>query len=129
MATVAELRAAFPEFTDPVNYPDAMITFWMAVAGKLLNACRFDDMLDHAIMLFTAHHIVIAKREKDAAAGGGNPGAIQGMVASKSVDKVSVAYSSESSTYADAGFWNLTTYGLQYWNLIKMFGAGGIQLH
>jgi hypothetical protein len=129
MATVAQLRAAFPEFADVTAYPSTMLEFWLAVATKMLNAERWDDMLDHGQMLFTAHHVVLQKRDVDGSAGGGSPGAIQGAVASKSVDKVAVSYASESATYQDAGFWNLTTYGLQYWNLVRMFGAGGVQFH
>ena len=127
MATVAEFRAAFPEFTSVTNYPDTQIQFWLNVGAKLLNPDRWYDLLDQGLMLFTAHHLVIARRELLASANG-LPGQVQGPVSSKSVDKVSVSYAADKVTMDDAGFWNLTTYGLQYWNLVRMIGAGGIQL-
>jgi len=128
MATIAQFRAAFPEFASEVNYPDPQIQFWLDVAAKLLNVDRWYDLIDQGYMLFSAHHLVIARCDQLAAYSGGMPGAIQGAVASKSVDKVSVSYQNDTAMYQDAGFWNLTTYGLQYWNLVRMVGAGGIQL-
>jgi hypothetical protein len=128
MVTIAQFRAAFPEFASTANYPDAQVQFWLDVAAKLLNVDRWYDLFDQGAMLFSAHHLVIARRDQLAGSSGGMPGAIQGAVASKSVDKVSVSYQNDSSLYQDAGFWNLTSYGLQYWNLVRMVGAGGIQL-
>lgn len=128
MPTPADFRAAFPEFTDSTVYTDPQVLFWFSVADKLLNAERWYDLIDQGKFLFTAHHLVIALRDQKSAAAGGVAGGIQGAVSSKSVDKVSVAYDNSRAQYDDAGFWNLTTYGLQYWNLVKMVGAGGIQL-
>lgn len=128
MTTVAAFRTSFPEFASTANYPDAQVQFWLDVAAKLLNPDRWYDLIDQGAMLFTAHHLVIQRRDLQGAAAGVIPGEIKGAIASKSVDKVSVSYANGTAMYQDAGFWNLTTYGLQYWNLVRMFGAGGIQL-
>lgn len=122
------MRQIFPEFLDPTIYPDQQIQFWLDVAAKMLNADRWYDLLDNGMYLFTAHHLVIARRDQVAAESGGAVGGIQGAVSSKTVDKVSVSYEANSVLYDDAGFWNGTTYGVQYWNLVRMVGAGGIQL-
>ncbi|ECC3368559.1 TPA: DUF4054 domain-containing protein, partial [Escherichia coli] len=47
---------------------------------------------------------------------------------SKSVDKVSVSYDTSATLNPDAGFWNNTRYGAEFYQLITMFGAGGRQL-
>lgn len=121
-------RQSFPEFTDTVEYPTAQVEFWLSVGGKLLNAERWADMLDYALSLYTAHQLTIAKRNQQAAEVGGAPGTLNGPVASKSVDKVSVSYDTGATTLANAGYWNATGYGVQLYQMILMFGAGGIQL-
>ncbi|ECY4647086.1 DUF4054 domain-containing protein, partial [Escherichia coli] len=45
-----------------------------------------------------------------------------------SVDKVSVSYDTSATLNPDAGFWNNTRYGAEFYQLITMFGAGGRQL-
>jgi len=118
-------RQIFPEF---ITTPDPAIDFWLNLGKKQLNADRWDDLLNEGLALFTAHHLAIAERDRRTADAGGVPGALQGNVTAKSVDKVSVSYDTSSGTYADAGFWNLTNYGVRYWNLMQMVGAGGIQM-
>lgn len=54
-----------------------------------------------------------------AAAIGGGGGANSGVVSSKSVDKVSVSYDSSATMNPDAGFWNNTRYGAEFWQLIR----------
>lgn len=128
LATPALMRQIFPEFIDVGIYPDQQIQFWLGVAENMLDPLRWYNMLEHGAYLFTAHHLTIAQRDKLAGVSGAALGSIQGAIASKTVDKVSVSYSNDIAMYQDAGFWNLTTYGLQYWNLVRMVGAGGIQL-
>jgi hypothetical protein len=50
------------------------------------------------------------------------------VVTSKSVDKVSMGYDSSATLNPDAGFWNNSRYGSEFYQLILMFGAGGRQL-
>ncbi|MDE9590297.1 DUF4054 domain-containing protein, partial [Xenorhabdus bovienii] len=51
-----------------------------------------------------------------------------GVVTSKSVDKVSVGYDTSGIINPDAGFWNNTAYGREFYWWWSMFGAGGRQL-
>lgn len=125
---ISTFRQQFPEFANAATYPDAQVTFWLGLGVKLLNADRWYDLLDQGLALFTAHHLTIQQRDIKAASMGGTPGQAAGVLASKAVDKVSASYDTSAGTYADAGFWNLTSYGVQYWNLLRMVGAGGIQL-
>lgn len=126
--TVSKFRTDLPEFEDALRYTDGLINFWMAAALLRLPADRWDDLLDHGVELFTAHQIALSARAQDAAASGGIPGSGAGVVASKAVDKVSVSYDTGAATLEAGGHWNLTTYGIQFLQLARMVGSGGIQL-
>lgn len=47
---------------------------------------------------------------------------------SKSVDKVSASYDVSGIINPDAGFWNSTAYGREFFWWWSMFGTGGRQL-
>lgn len=126
--TPTTFREHFPEFSSTATYPDAQVQFWITVAEKLLPADRWFDLIDEGVELFTAHHLAIGKRDKDTADVGGTPGTINGPQTSKSVDKVSASFDTGAVTYQGAGFWNGTMYGIRFWRLAMMVGAGGVQL-
>jgi len=124
-ADLATFRADFPEFA---TTPDARVTFWLTLSAKMLNAERWADLLDHGMELFTAHHLAIDNANQRAAAGGGAVGQSSGPVASKAVDKVSVSYDTGAATLEGSGHWNLSSYGTQFYALLRMMGTGGYQL-
>lgn len=124
----ATFRTDFPEFSDVSAYPTGTIEFYLGLGATMLNADRWGDTQPYGIELFTAHHLVVASREQAAAAVGGAPGAITGPQASKSVDKVSVSYDTSAVAYEGAGFWNMSSYGIRFYQLLRLIGAGGIQL-
>lgn len=126
--TVQQFRADFPEFGSSVAYPSSQITFWMNLAYMLLNASRWGSVLDIGAELFIAHNIAIEAKAAAEAAGGGIPGTQVGPMNSKSVDKVSIGYDTGAGIEANAGHWNLTVYGTRFIRLVKMFGAGPIQV-
>lgn len=123
-----QFRQDFPEFADATAFPGPTVDFYLGLGVKLLNADRWAETLDYGLELFTAHHLAIAARDQQAAAVGGVGGEIKGALASKSVDKVSASYNNGAALNPDAGFWNLTSYGLRFWQLARMIGAGGVQL-
>ena len=126
--TPTSFRADFPAFVDATNYPDSAITFWTTVALQFLNAERWDTAIDIGTELFVAHNLVLEFQANTAAGNGAAPGLSQGMISSKSVDKVSISYDTGSAAELDAGHWNLTIYGQRYVRMARMMGAGGIQL-
>ena len=128
MRSVAQFRQDFPEFGNTTTYPDSSVTFWMTIAVSLVNPDRWGVLTDQGIELVTAHHLVLAQRDQAAAAVGGVPGEVKGPTASKSVDKVSVSYDTGAVALSDAGFWNLTTYGVRFMTIARAMGAGGMQL-
>lgn len=126
--TPADFRQQFPEFACTTDFPDAQVEFWLGVAGAMLNAERWADLLDLGLCLFTAHHLATGQREMNAAAVGGALGAVTGPTASKSVDKVSVSYTTNALTFENAGFWNASLYGIRLMTFARYVGAGGVQL-
>lgn len=123
----AQFRQDFPEFSTP-QYSDSAINLWMNLAKATLPADRWCDYLDIGIELWVAHNLALAAGNQLTASAGGAPGQIKGPVTSKSVDKVSVGYDSGAAAIQDGGFFNLTTYGIQFLQLAQMVGTGGIQL-
>jgi len=128
MSSVAQFRQDFPEFGNTTTYQDASVSFWMTIAVSMVNPDRWGVLTDQGIELVTAHHLALAKRDQDASAAGGTPGEVKGPTSSKSVDKVSVSYDTGAVTLQDAGFWNLTTYGVRFLTIARAMGAGGLQL-
>ncbi len=125
---IADFRAEFPEFSDTAVYPDAQITFWASVAERMVLLDIWCDMYDVGVKLYVAHEITLAAQNKKAATAGGPPGLIGGVPQSKTVGSVSVSYDSQNTSEKNAGWWNLTNYGKQFYHLVSLFGAGCIQL-
>lgn len=124
----SDFTAAFPEFSDPLAYPQASFTFWQGIAALRLPADRWAELLDHGSMLFIAHNMAVQRRNAKAAAKGGAVGAIEGPTTAKSIDKLSKSQDASAVTLEGAGDWNSTTYGVQFWQLAQIVGAGGLQL-
>ena len=125
---IADFRAQFPEFANETTYPDAQINFWASIAERMVNKCLWCDMYDFGVKLYVAHELTLAAQNLKASTTGGVPGTFGGVAQSKTVGSVSVSYDSNNTSYQNAGWWNLTNYGKQFWNLVLLFGAGCIQL-
>ncbi|PQL06084.1 DUF4054 domain-containing protein [Pantoea ananatis] len=129
LPTVADFRRDFPQFADEAKFPDFQITFRLNLADHLLNEnVTGRELFPYFTGLFVAHYLVLFAADRRASLKGGAGGSTNGVQASKSVDKVSVSYDTGSTLNADAGFWNNSRYGAEFWQLIMMFGAGGRQL-
>jgi Protein of unknown function (DUF4054) len=134
--TTAQFRQWFPEFTSVVDYPESSMQFWLNISDlPMINEQRLTktpgpnngpSLYDLAQCMFVAHNIVLEKQALDAARTGGTPGGSVGPIASKSLGPGSITYDVNSVIYADAGFWNGTPYGLRYWWLVQMAGAGPV---
>lgn len=121
-------RTTFPEFSDTVKYPDAMISFWAGIAQQQVRLCVWNNMWLNGVYLYTAHEITIAALNAKAGKIGGTPGTSGGIANSKTVGGASIAFDSATQSEKDAGWWNRTTYGQQFIRLARIFGAGAIQL-
>ncbi|KFC07532.1 phage protein [Trabulsiella guamensis ATCC 49490] len=128
LPTNDQFRADFPEFADKTRYPDASVNFYLLQADTILNQDVLGDQFVYLSELFTAHYTELRGRNLAAASAGGVSTAGSGVAASKSVDKVSVSYDNSGTINPDAGFWNKTGYGQEFFWWWSMFGAGGRQL-
>lgn len=128
LPTVSDFRRDFLQFSDDTKYPDAVIEFRLNLADMLIDGSAMGNMFPYLAELFVAHYMVLNAADAAAGALGGAGGATSGVVASKSVDKVSVSYDNSATLNADAGFWNFSRYGAEFWQLLMLFGYGGIQL-
>ncbi|MEL5513693.1 DUF4054 domain-containing protein [Serratia bockelmannii] len=129
LPTNEKFRADFPEFADKTRYPDAAVNFYLGQADAILNQDVLGDQFVYLAELFTAHYTELRGR---ALAGSGlglvNSNGSAGVATSKSVDKVSVSYDVSGVIDPDAGFWNNTGYGREFFWWWSMFGAGGRQI-
>jgi len=131
MTDIDTFRSHFPEFGTPPGtgaYSDPRVSFWLDVGGKLLNAGRWGDLLDHGLELFVAHHLSLEAGNFLAAAKGGAPGSTTGILTGKTVGPLSASYDAGVITLENAGHWNQTTYGIQFYQLMRMAGAGPVHV-
>ena len=123
---IATFRAVFPEFVDAAKYPDVQVQYYLDFAVQSLRPEAWRNLLERGTGLFVAHYLAMSAVSR----AGTVPGRGQlGIVASKSVGPASISYDNSAiSAQADAGHWALTSYGLMYWELMRMVGTGGWQL-
>ena len=126
MVDIATFRAVFPEFGDAAKYPEAQVQYYLDFAVQSLRPEAWRNLLERGTGLFVAHYLAMSAISR----AGTVPGRGQlGIVASKSVGPASISYDNSAiSAQADAGHWALTSYGLMYWELMRMVGTGGWQL-
>lgn len=125
---IKTFRNSFPEFNDIAKYPDDMITFWSTFAITQVNERRWCTNALMGVSLYTAHEITLAAQNTASGNIGGTPGSQSGPANSKTVGTVTAAYDTQQTAEKDAGYWNLTTYGKQYYRLNRMMGMGSVQL-
>ncbi|CAJ1307702.1 hypothetical protein JRT83AECX_JRT83AEC_04926 [Escherichia coli] len=129
LPAVSDFRRDFPQFADPAKYPEAQIQFRLNLADELLSEnVTGKDLFPYFAGLFVAHYMTLWAADSRAMLVGGPGGSTNGVQSSKSVDKVSISYDTSATLNPDAGFWNNTRYGAEFYQLITMFGAGGRQL-
>jgi hypothetical protein len=128
--TVASFRQSFPEFTDPEIYDGGYITnVLLPLALAFQNARRWDVLtIDYGTGLFVAHYLVLEARAAATTAAGGIPGTVEGIRTAKSVDKVAISYDANTVALEGAAFWNMTTYGIRFYQLTRAYGTGGVQV-
>jgi hypothetical protein len=127
--SATQFRALFPAFRDPAAFVDGEVEAWLDIADKALDPMIWANYRDLAMALFTAHNIVLSRRDEKAADSGGVPGSpVSGVVASKSVGAVSISYDTQAGLEQNAGAWNLTNYGTRFYRLMRLAGMGGTQL-
>lgn len=129
----ADFLAIFPEFSNAVQYPAARISFWLGIAAQFVDPTRWSTLTNQGTALLTAHYLVLDQDAQMKAANQlNNPasglGGVDGLETAKAVDGVSVSMDVASVSMEGAGYYNRTSYGIQYWQMARMMGAGGLQV-
>lgn len=128
LMTVSQFRELYPAFSTEL-YPDLAVETRLALGEAFLaeTVWKPQAVRLHAVGLYTAHFL--AAYGSSASGGSGkSEGSGMGVVSSKSVDGASISYDTGSTVEQGAGFWNSTPYGRELWQLMRVFGAGAIQL-
>lgn len=128
MIDESSFRLNMPMFASVEDYPSAQFNFYLKLGVKLLPEQRWDDLLDDGYTFFVAHYLTLYARSMLMADLGGDVGKVAGNETSKSVDGVSKSMDVSSISLEDGGHWNQTTWGIQFLQLARMVGAGGVQL-
>ena len=111
----------FPEFDKLDKFPTERVDFWLSISVHQVNAARWGILTNQGIALLTAHYLVL---DAGNSLSRSIPGGIEGIATSKSVDSVSKSMDVSAITLKDAGLYNKSTYGIQYYQLLLAFGAG-----
>lgn len=128
MLDESTFRQTLPAFADEFLYPSAQFNFYLKLGVKLLPESRWDDLLDTGLTFYIAHYLTLYARDMAQVDVGGTAGKVIGNETSKSVDGVSKSVDISGVINTDAGHWNQTTFGVQFYQLMQLVGAGGIQL-
>jgi hypothetical protein len=118
----------FNGFNDPKVYSDGTIQMWVTLAQSLVNPDRWAELTDYGVSLWVAHRLALIQRDVLTARAGGIPGAVQGVLSAKAVDKVSASYDVSKIQLDNAGDLNMTSYGIQFATMRRQMGAGGMQV-
>ncbi|WP_172513487.1 DUF4054 domain-containing protein [Enterobacter roggenkampii] len=129
LPTVAQFRETFPQYADETKYPTPMIQARLNRADALLSESRFgEEIFPYIVGLYVAHYLYLYAIDMRAVAAGTAGGVNSGIQTAKSVDKVSASYDASATLDPNAGFWNNSRHGSEFWEYLMMFGAGAVQL-
>lgn len=124
--TVASFRSNLPEFADATVYTDASIQRFITLAANFINPNQWGTIADYGTELWVAHNIAIAADKIKT----GDVISLGAPTVEKHVGEV--GYSQNPGLLIqgqeDIGLYAKTTYGIQFWQLMKLVGTGGIQL-
>lgn len=129
--TPDDFRAVMTAFADLVKFPDAQVAFWLASAEAQVPEKRWGAWRDMGVMFLAAHRLTLAAAAAKATDGTGGMDAAGGGIISesKTVGGISKSISragAAATADANAGQYNDTSYGKQYWSLAMSVGAGGL---
>ena len=121
-------RNQFPEFRDSSIWTDEALELWIQIANASLDTNRWRQYYRMGVSLFVAHMLALGKMSELQVQRGGVPGMNMGLVASKSVNGVSISYNNSLAVMQGGGHWNLTSYGLRFLYFAQMVGSGPVQI-
>jgi hypothetical protein len=136
--TVDDFKKIYPLFwSEDVKplLPDVVIEMYVDFACSIVNIARYHESWKVCVCLVVAHFLILYLRTMTAVP---DPTALdvikaaetRGLIASKSVDGVSISYD-YSTAIADLdgwAAWKTTEYGIQFITLAKVYNMGGMRV-
>lgn len=123
IVTPEDIRGAFPEFSDPVQFPDAMIQNNITQAGCYVSTanCGDIDFKCRALMieLVSCHLIALGKAMQDQAEGIGTTGGVVGQISRATIGEVTVSVAVPANKNELQYWLNQTPYGQQFLALVR----------
>lgn len=132
--TQAQFIADFPEFATPgstptPNFPQSAFMYYLSLAVLLIDPSnRAATLANMMAELFIAHHLALEMLAAKDMNAGAVPGVAKGPIAGKSAGDVAISYVPGATLEMDAGHWNYTVYGQRFIRMVKMIGAGPVQI-
>src|SRR5215471_7162046 len=140
LLTVDGFREDYPAFADAGRFPDEEIQHWIDIAcappnsTPAVNKYRWGQFYQLGLELFVAHNLAIQDMMVQRAGppgSGATPGGYYGytpivgtgVVASKSVNGVSLSYDNQIGMEQNAGWWGQTPWGNQYLYYLRLAGT------
>jgi hypothetical protein len=124
--TATSFRLNHEEFADDQKYPDTLVNQYINLAKLFVNPDVWTDATDYGTELWVAHNVAIAGEKMN----GGDIFGVTGIHTGEHVGEVGFTADPKLlfGGLTDAGFYARSSFGLQFWQLAKMFGGGGRQL-
>jgi hypothetical protein len=136
--SVEDFKKIYPQFwADGVKeiLPDEVIEMFLGLALEIVNIARYHGAWKVCVCLVAAHFLILYLRTMSSnpdptAADIIKAGETRGLVASKSVDGVSVSYDYSTAISDLDGWagWKTTEYGIQFIAYAKVFNLGGMRV-
>ena len=134
--TVENFLEVYPQFginttTNTYNVPEMVIQMYLEMADSRIKESRWHKSWKIGMCLFIAHYCTLYLQTVSTPEDGqqviASAGQIQGLQTSMSADGVSIGkdYSTIVKSEENANDFNLTTFGIQFLSLAKLFGRGG----
>lgn len=119
---IAAFRVLFPAFADPVQFPDALLNTYYAIAGSYIdnndNCSGLNGAtLDWALQLMTAHLLFIFDQIRK--------GQTSVVIAGATIDKVTLSLAPPPAKNGWQWWLATSPYGLQLWALLQARSVGG----
>ena len=136
--TVDDFKAIYPQFWDSAGdsfVPYEVIEMYVGFAYSIVNIARYHESWIVCLCFVIAHFLILYMRTmtpdpNDDALAVIKAAETRGLVASKSVDGVSVSYDYSTAISDLDGWaaWKTTEYGIQYLTLAKVYNLGGMRV-
>lgn len=115
---ISDFKIRYPEFTD---VDDDRVDFFLAIAELYVDEDVWGDFYQEGLFAVTAHLLVQDLARSDPSTWGKY---LTGKVSSRTIGDVAVTFKTGLSTGFAEDYWQTTSYGQYYWQIMPMVGMG-----